>query len=149
MRFEFESEAFHCQNVFENVLCKLPAILLKPQSVKHYLIKPLIAWFMGPPWGPSGADRTQVVRMLAPWTLLSGTFLCRLPCNVVYADGTHSTVAWWRPINPTKLDATGVGSLCEGFRKKMICLKVVFCFRHFTAFHYHHHTRLLLGIDHM
>ena len=26
---------------------------------------------MGPTWGPSGADRTQVGPMLAPWTLLS------------------------------------------------------------------------------
>ena len=34
---------------------------------------PLIARFMGPTWGPSGADRTQVGPMLAPWTLLSGT----------------------------------------------------------------------------
>ena len=32
----------------------------------------LIARFMGPSLGPYGADRTQVVRMLAPWTLLSG-----------------------------------------------------------------------------
>ena len=32
----------------------------------------LIAWFMGPTWGPSGADKTQVGSMLAPWTLLSG-----------------------------------------------------------------------------
>ena len=28
--------------------------------------------FMGPTWGSSGADRTQVGPMLAPWTLLSG-----------------------------------------------------------------------------
>ena len=32
----------------------------------------LIARFMGPTWGPSGANRTQVGPMLAPWTLLSG-----------------------------------------------------------------------------
>ena len=32
----------------------------------------MIARFMGPIWGPSGADRTQVGPMLAPWTLLSG-----------------------------------------------------------------------------
>ena len=32
----------------------------------------LITRFMGPTWGPSGADRTQVGPMLAPWTLLSG-----------------------------------------------------------------------------
>ena len=31
----------------------------------------LIAWFMEPKWGPSGADRTQVGPMLAPWTTLS------------------------------------------------------------------------------
>ena len=34
---------------------------------------PQIARFMGPTWGPSGADRTQVGSMLAPWTLLSGS----------------------------------------------------------------------------
>ena len=32
----------------------------------------LIARFMGPIWGPSGADRTQVGPMLASWILLSG-----------------------------------------------------------------------------
>ena len=32
----------------------------------------LIAKFMGPTWGPSGADRTQVGPMLAPWILLTG-----------------------------------------------------------------------------
>ena len=31
----------------------------------------LIARFMGPTWGPSGADRTQVGPMLAPLTRLS------------------------------------------------------------------------------
>ena len=36
---------------------------------------PLIARFMGPTWGPSGADRTQVDPMLAPWTLLSGSLM--------------------------------------------------------------------------
>ena len=32
----------------------------------------LIARFMGPTWGPSRTDRTQVGPTLAPWTLLSG-----------------------------------------------------------------------------
>ena len=36
---------------------------------------PLIARFMGPTWGPSGADRTQVGSMLAPWTLLTGLYI--------------------------------------------------------------------------
>ena len=32
---------------------------------------------MGPTWGPSGADRTQVGPILAPWTLLSGIYCTR------------------------------------------------------------------------
>ena len=36
------------------------------------VINALIARFMVPTWGPSGADRTQLGPMLAPWTLLSG-----------------------------------------------------------------------------
>ena len=32
----------------------------------------LISRFMGPTWGPSGDDRTQVGHLLAPWNLLSG-----------------------------------------------------------------------------
>ena len=43
-------------------------------------IVPQIARFMGPTWGSSGADRTQVGPMLAPWTLLSGA-------------------GFWKPIN--------------------------------------------------
>ena len=35
-----------------------------------WCILTLIARFMGPTWGPSGADRTQVGPTLAPWTLL-------------------------------------------------------------------------------
>ena len=30
---------------------------------------------MGPTWGPSGAERTQLGHMLAPWTFLSGVNL--------------------------------------------------------------------------
>ena len=32
----------------------------------------LISMFMGPTWGPSGADRTQVDPMLAPWNFAIG-----------------------------------------------------------------------------
>ena len=45
---------------------------LSAKLKKKATIPPLIARFMGPTWGPSGADRTQVGPMLAPWTLLSG-----------------------------------------------------------------------------
>ena len=35
----------------------------------------LIAGIMGTTWGPSGAERTEVGPMLAPWTLLSGRLI--------------------------------------------------------------------------
>ena len=38
----------------------------------------MIAKFMGPTWGPSGAERTQVDPILAPWTLLSETLCDKL-----------------------------------------------------------------------
>ena len=51
----------------------------KNRKINHFCQGPiskfiwtLIARFMRPTWGPSGADRTQVGPMLAPWTLLSG-----------------------------------------------------------------------------
>ena len=43
--------------------------------VRCYHIVSLIARFIGPTWGPSGADRNQVGSMLAPWTLHS-TYYC-------------------------------------------------------------------------
>ena len=45
-----------------------------------------IARFMGPTWGPPGADRTQVGPMLARWTLLSGLF-----CYLVLLSGDNKT----------------------------------------------------------
>ena len=50
-----------------------------------YFLHTLIARFMGPTWGPSGADRTQVGPMLAPWTLPSGyLFQICLTTNIIY-----------------------------------------------------------------
>ena len=59
--------------------------------------KILIARFMGPIWGPSGAERTQVGPMLAPWTLLSG-------------DGNGDGMNWYlhRPFHaPTRTTSSG------------------------------------------
>ena len=69
---------------------------------------PQIARFMGPTWGPSGADRTQVGPMLGPWTLLSGTpYLAPTPqlfvgileiTDVWYTDNTsvsHGIKTTW------------------------------------------------------
>ena len=43
-----------------------------PQTATTRRITP-DSHFMGPMWGPPGADRTHVGPMLAPWTLLTGT----------------------------------------------------------------------------
>ena len=51
---------------------RLPKILRYHCGETRVITIALIARFMGPTWGPSGADRTQVVPMLAPWTLRSG-----------------------------------------------------------------------------
>ena len=57
---------------------------------------PLIARFMGPTWGPSGADRTQVGPMLAPWTVQSGSLRAsnaELWCFIMLSKGwTNSRV---------------------------------------------------------
>ena len=57
-------------------------------QAKRWCHKTLIARFMGPIWGPSGADRTQVGPMLAPWTLLSGEFFNQywLIVNSIYRN---------------------------------------------------------------
>ena len=44
--------------------------------VVSVMVTNLIARFMGPTWGPSGAYRPQVGPMLAPWTLLSEKAVC-------------------------------------------------------------------------
>ena len=60
---------WHLAGILTAVLCEAP---VKWVSV----VRTLIARFMGPTWGPSEADRTQVGPMLAPWTLLSGKSYC-------------------------------------------------------------------------
>ena len=55
-------------------LC-LPSISiegLKPQLQELFPFRVLVIYIVVPICGPSGADRTQVGSMLAPWTLLSG-----------------------------------------------------------------------------
>ena len=52
-------------------LCLKWPLTMHLRGVTWYTITSLIARFMGPTWGPSWADRTQVGPMLAPWTLLS------------------------------------------------------------------------------
>ena len=49
----------------------------------------LITRFMRPTWGPSGADRTQVGPVLAPWTLLSWLFLCNCIEALSWVSRSH------------------------------------------------------------
>ena len=60
-------------NPYVNELWKRPGYRFSLITIID--LSTLIARFMGPIWGPSGADRTQVGPMLAPWTLLSGYIL--------------------------------------------------------------------------
>ena len=70
------AELFFQENAFKNVICKTATILFRIQCVDWILPRiwqchcrryPLIAKFMGPIWGPPGADRTQVGPVLVPW----------------------------------------------------------------------------------
>ena len=49
----------------------------------YAIIRSLIARFVGPTWGPTGADRTQVGPLLALWTLLSGVGMLTLIFNIL------------------------------------------------------------------
>ena len=61
--------------VNDNHLLKGGKNLCDMHALSQSSVVSLIARFMGPTWGLSGADRTQVGPMLAPWTLLSGLYL--------------------------------------------------------------------------
>ena len=64
----------------ENLSRKLRFVFKQaPYQYDSHKMVTLIARFMGPTWGPSGADRTQVGPMWAPWTLLSGYIHVILP----------------------------------------------------------------------
>ena len=60
---------YHCFKQWL-VACSVSQAISKYRG--YSVMVTLIARFMGPTWGPSGTDRTQVGPMLAPWTLLSG-----------------------------------------------------------------------------
>ena len=69
----------------------------------HYItMTSLIARFMRLTWGPSGADRTQVGPMLAPWILLSWL--------IIWYNETNSSTS----INPITLTLLVLGSEYSG-----------------------------------
>ena len=64
----------------------------------------LMARLMWPTWGPSGADRTQVGPMLAPWTLLSGynppRSCAQLACCLSHSRPGPLSQTWFN-LNPS------------------------------------------------
>ena len=64
----------------------------------HWVSITLIARFMGPTWGPSGADRTQVGPMLAPWSLLSGAWMLMpwYSTSSARLSSSHDDVIKWK-----------------------------------------------------
>ena len=67
-------------SLFHSFLCKATVAGNSPVIRAVHGRDSLIARFMWSKWGPSGADRTQVGPMLAPWTLLSGQ--CPMPIKM-------------------------------------------------------------------
>ena len=66
---------FHVSSVLDVAPSVLSYVDYPGTPCHTSLAPPLIARFMGPTWGPSGAGRTQMGPMLAPCTLLSGLFI--------------------------------------------------------------------------
>ena len=66
-------------NIKHHVECKLDEFFSSiNDSISSLTKTSQIARFMGPTWGPSGADRSKVGPILTPWTLLSGTILLKM-----------------------------------------------------------------------
>ena len=91
----------------------------------------LIASFMGPTWGPSGADRTQVGPMLASWTLLSGMFYMKLHCmKLRFLHSFYIAYFLWRMAFLSPSDNQGLRVLylictfCFGIYKSYNLIKI-------------------------
>ena len=96
---------------------------------------------MGPTWGPSGADRTQVGPMLAPWTLLSG---------ILYCNGPMFTAAQPTVTSYPTLVIIQCVDVNENSSSQMS--SCIFCYRHgryffcFTLTYRHHLVILTLNV---
>ena len=74
----YTQSQYHCYSLKVAIFSHRKMLLWRQADPKK---SSLIARLMVPTWGPSGADRTQVGPMLAPWTLLSGI--------------QHLNTLWW------------------------------------------------------
>ena len=75
--------------------CVGPMCSVSKQISSRFSYISLIARFMGPTWGPPGADRTQVDPMLAPWILLFGIwpYICFVP-KVLAKQHFNGHILW-------------------------------------------------------
>ena len=115
--FEILSFSFK-KNTFQNVTCKILAILSRPQYInfrkwrkfaggshrfdnnhptngRRYYKYAQIAKFMGPTWGPPGSCRPQMGPILSTWTLLSG-------CIFIGFSHWLKEVRKWALIHPSQ-----------------------------------------------
>ena len=106
----------------------------------------LIASFMGSTWGPSGADRTQVDPMLAPWTLPSGYLAIRKKktcdtiriasiCHLVRSMGARMLMLtdWFTkhdPVQSCNIVTTWRTCICYSILHKYRCSDHNVAFRH-------------------
>ena len=89
----------------------------------------LIARFMGPMWGPSGADRNQVGPMLAPWTSLSGCLtILLLTCRLSTKSSKRGTsmAQWKTAVSPLLMHWQYCSlSLSHQYAVVMLCFTVI------------------------
>ena len=86
---------------------------------------------MGPTWGPSGSDRTQVGPMLAPWTLLSGLLSLTgpLPNKLDSIQFSYRTTVNWgkwiglRNINHTPYITDHIYGVFENYEENTVLLR--------------------------
>ena len=93
-------------------------------------------------WRPPSRENNivQGVTRFSIWAKRGGIWtdarVCLLYWVVIWVVG------YWDPV----LYCT-VFEVCQG--QETYGLKVVFCFRHFTASHYHHYARVLTGVENL
>ena len=92
-----------------------------------------IARFMGPTWGPPGADRTKVGPMFAPWTLLSGVW-SELSCSTQALTTLQWISAYGHPWTFATNDLLIIqlflwnnsGTRCSRLRRTCPCMRYVY-----------------------
>ena len=89
---------FNCDVIgpSEKAPCSLtPSVLPGIMHMVRKCVLSQIARFVGPTWGPPGADRTQVGPMLAPWILLSGLLLLWSATDQIYPHSSGLLHGHW------------------------------------------------------